>query len=82
MQTQDFYSSSTQPDLHTFYSNFNPKLKVLLFQGFQTKPSSNIIELWFQSTLLNFWLHVPFTILKRYLTLEQPFKLYPTLENP
>ena len=56
MQIQDFYSGSTQPDLHPFSSNFNPKLEVPLIQGFQPKPSSNIIGLWFHSTFLNFWL--------------------------
>ena len=70
MQTQDFYSGSAQPDLHSFFSSFNPKLEVPLIQGFQTKPSSNTIELWFQSTLLDFWLQKPFTLLKRYPTLE------------
>ena len=56
MQTQDFYSGSTQPDLRPLSSSFNPKLEVSLFQGFKTKPSSNTIELWFQSTILDFWL--------------------------
>ena len=74
MQTQNFYSGSTQPGLYSLFSSFNPKLEVPLFQGFQTKPSSNRIGLWFQHTLLDFWLQSPFTILKRYLTLEQPFK--------
>ena len=36
MQIQDFYSSSTQPDLHLPLSNFNLKLEVPLIQGFQT----------------------------------------------
>ena len=44
MQIQDFYSGSTQPDLHPFSSNFNPKLEVPLIQNFQIKPSSNIID--------------------------------------
>ena len=70
MQIQDFYSGSAKPDLRPLPSSFNPKLEVPLIQGFQTKSSSNTIELWFQSTLLDFWLTVPFTIFKRYLTLE------------
>ena len=72
MQIQDFYSGLAQPDLRPLSSSFNPKLEVPLFQGFQTKPSSNIIGLWFQSTLLDFWLQAHFTILKRYPTLENP----------
>ena len=56
MQIQDFYSGSAQPGLHPLFSSFNPKLEVSLFQGFQTKPSSNTIGLWFQSTILDFWL--------------------------
>ena len=60
-----FYSGSAQPDLHPLSSSFNPKLEAPLIQGFQTKPSSNTIGLWFQA---------PFTILKRYPTLEQPLK--------
>ena len=56
MQTQDFYNGSAQPDLHPLSSNFNPELEVPLIQGFQTKPSNNTIGLWFQFTLLNFWL--------------------------
>ena len=74
MQTQYFYSGSTQPDLRPLFSSFNPKLEVSLFQGFQTKPLSNTIILWFQSIFLDFWLQAPFTILKRYPTLEQPLK--------
>ena len=74
MQIQDFYSGSAQPDLHPLSFNFNLKLEVPLFQGFQTKPSSNTIGLWFQFTILDFWLQVPFTNFKKYLTLEQPFK--------
>ena len=74
MQTQYFYSDSMQPDLRPLSSNFNLKLQVSLFQGFQTKPSSNKIGLWLQSTLLDFWLKTPFTILKRYLTLKQSLK--------
>ena len=74
MQTQDFYSGSAQPNLHPFSSNFNPKLDVPLFQDFQTKSSSNIFGLWFQSTLLDFWLQALFAILKKYPTLEQPLK--------
>ena len=74
MQTQDFYSGSAQPGLCPLSSSFNPELEVPLFQGFQTKPLSNAIRLWFQSTLLDFWLQGPFTILKRYRTLEQPLK--------
>ena len=74
MQIQDFYSGLVQPDLHPLSSSFNPKFEVPLFQGFQTKPLSNTIGLWFQSTILDFWLQTPFTILKRYLTLEQPLK--------
>ena len=53
MQTQDFYSGSAFPDLRLLSSSFNTKLKVPLIQGFQTKPSSNTIGLWFQSTHLN-----------------------------
>ena len=71
MQTWDFYSGSAQPNLRPLSSNFNPKLEVLLFQSFQTKPSSNTIGLWFQFTLLDFWLQAPFTLIKRYPTLEQ-----------
>ena len=82
MQIQDFYNGSTQSGLRPLSSIFNPKLKVLLFQGFQTKPSSNTIGLWFQSTILDFWLQAPFTILKRYSTLKQSLKWYPTLKNP
>ena len=74
MQIQDFYSGSTQPDLCPLPSNFNPKLEVPLIQGFQTKPSSNTIGLWFQSALLDFWLQAPFTLLKRYPTFEQALK--------
>ena len=69
-----FYSGSAQPDLHPLSSSFNPKLEAPLIQGFQTKSSSNTIGLWFQSTLLDFWFQAPFTILKRYPTLEQPLK--------
>ena len=69
-----FYSGSAQPGLHPLSSNFNLKLEVPLIQDFQTKPSSNTIGLWFQSTLLDFWLQIPFTLLKRYPTLEQPLK--------
>ena len=54
MQIQDFYNGSTQSGLRPLSSIFNLKLKVLLFQGFQTKPSSNTIGLWFQSTILDF----------------------------
>ena len=71
MQTQDFYNNS---DLRPLFCNFNPKFEVPLFQGFQTKPSSNTIGLWFQSILLDFWLQASFTLLKRYPTLEQPLK--------
>ena len=74
MQAQNFYSGLTQFGLCLLSSSFNPKLEVPLFQGFQTKPSSNTMGLWLQSTLLNFWLQAPFTILKRYLTLEQHLK--------
>ena len=74
MQIQDFYSGLVQPDLRPLSSSFNPKLEVPLFQGFQTKSLSNTIGLWFQSTLFNFWLQAPFTILKRYLTFKQPLK--------
>ena len=81
MQTQDIYSGSAQPDLCPLSSSFNPKIEVPLFQDFQTKPSSNTIGLWFKSTLLDFWLQTPFTIFKRYPTLEQPLKWYPILEN-
>ena len=70
MQTQ-VYSGLAQPDLHPLSFSFNPKLEVPLIQGFQTKPSSNIIGLWFQFTLLDFWLQAPFTLLKRYHTLEK-----------
>ena len=73
MQTQDFIvirHGSAQLGLHPLSSSFNPKLKVPLIQGFQTKPSSNTIGLWFQYTILYFWLQAPFTNLKRYLTLE------------
>ena len=45
MQTQDFYSDSAQPNLRPLSSNFNPKLEVLLTQGFQTKFSNNAIGL-------------------------------------
>ena len=45
MQIQDFYSGLAQPDLRPLSSSFNPKLEVPLFQGFQTKPSSNTIGL-------------------------------------
>ena len=45
MQIQDFYNGSTQPDLRSLFSNFNPKLEVSLIQGFQTKPSNNTIRL-------------------------------------
>lgn len=45
MQIQYFYGGLVQPDLHLLSFNFNLKLKVLLIQNFQTKPSSNIIEL-------------------------------------
>ena len=81
MQTQGFYNGSAQPTLHSLSSSFNPKLEVLLIQDFQHKPSSNTIGLWFQSTFLYFWLQAPFTILKRYSTLEQPLKWYSTLKN-
>ena len=70
MQTQDFYSGSAKLSLRPLSSSFNPKLEVPLIQGFQTKPSSNTIGLWFQSTFLDFWLQAPFTNLKKYLTLE------------
>ena len=75
MQIQDFYSGSAQSGLRSLSSSFNPKFEVPLFQGFQTKFSSNTIGLWFQSTLLDFWLQAPFTFLKKYPTLEKlPFK--------
>ena len=45
MQTQDFYSGLVQLDLRSLSFTFNPKLEVSPFQGFQTKPSSNIIGL-------------------------------------
>ena len=45
MQTQDFYSGLTQPDLHPLSSTFNSKFEVPLIQGFQTKPLSNMIGL-------------------------------------
>ena len=70
MQTQDFYSGSAKLGLCPLSSSFNPKLEVPLIQNFQTKPSSNTIGLWFQSTFLDFWLQAPFTNLKKYLTLE------------
>ena len=63
-----------QPSLHPLSSNFNHKLEVPLIQGFQTKPSNNTIEIWFQFTFLDFWLQAPFTLLKKYPTLEQPLK--------
>ena len=71
MQTQEFIVVRAKPSLHPLSSSFNPKLEVPLIQGFQTKPSNNTIELWFQFTLLDFWLQVPFTLLKRYPTFEQ-----------
>ena len=74
MQTQDFYSDSAQPNLRPLFSSFNPKLEVPLIQGFQSKPSRNTIGLWFKLILLDFWLQTPFTISKRYLTLERPIK--------
>ena len=37
MQTQDFYSDLAQLDLHSLFSNFNFKLEVPLFQGFDYK---------------------------------------------
>ena len=74
MQTQDFYRGMAQPGLCPLSSSFNPKLEVSLIQDFQPKPLSNTIGLWFKSTLLDFWLQAPFTISKRYLTLEQPLK--------
>ena len=74
MQTQDFYSGSEQPDLNPLSSSFNPKLELPLIQGFQTKPSSSTNGLWFQSTILDFWLQASSTLLKRHSTLEQPLK--------
>ena len=71
-----------QPNLRTLFSNFNHKFEVPLIQGSQHKASSNTIGLWFQSTLLDFWLQAPFIILKRYPTFEQPLKWYLTLKNP
>ena len=56
MQTQDFYRGMAQPGLCPLSSSFNPKLEVSLIQDFQPKPLSNTIGLWFQSTLLDFWL--------------------------
>ena len=81
MQTQDFIVVQRNPAYIHYLSSFNPKLEAPLIQGFQAKPSSNTIELWFQSNFLNFWLQAPFTLLKRYPTLEQPLKWYPTFEN-
>ena len=43
------YSDSVQPGLHPLSSSFNLKVEVPLILGFQTKPSSNTIGLWFQS---------------------------------
>ena len=80
MQTR-VYSGSAQPGLHPLSYSFNPELEVPLIQGFQTKPSSNTIGLWFQFTLLDFWLQAPFALLKSYPTLEQPLKCYPSLEK-
>ena len=56
MQTQDFYSGLAQPNLCSLSFSFNLKFEVLLIQDFQTKPSNNSIRLWFQYTLLDFWL--------------------------
>ena len=42
-----FYSGLAQPGLHPLSSSFNPKLEVPLIEGFQTKPSSKTIGLWF-----------------------------------
>ena len=70
MQTQDFTVIRRNP-AYPHSSSFNPKLEVSLIQGFQTKASSNTIKLWFQFTLLDFWIQAPFTLLKRYPTLEQ-----------
>ena len=72
MQTQDFYSGSVQSDLHPLSSSFNPKLEVPLFQGFRTKPSSNTIGLWFQSTLLDFGSKHPLQTLKDIILLNNP----------
>ena len=47
MQIQDFYSGSAQPDLYPLSFIFTPKIEVSIIQGFQTKPLSNTIELWF-----------------------------------
>ena len=63
-------------------SSFNSKLEVPLFQGFQTKPSSNTIGLWFQSTLLDFWLQATFTIFKRYPLLNNLSSDTPHLRIP
>ena len=64
IELQYFYCGSKEPDLRPLSSSFNSKLEVPLIQGFQTKHLSNTIGLWFQSTLLDFWLQAPFTILK------------------
>ena len=82
IQIQYFYSDSMEPNLRPLSSSFNSKLEVPLIQGFQTKHLSNTIGLWFQSTLLDFWLQAPFTILKWYLTFEKSPKWHSTLGNP
>ena len=75
MQTQDFIVARRNPAyIHSSIASILIKLEVPLIQSFQTKPSSNTIGLWFQFTLLDFWLQALFTLLNRYPTLEQPLK--------
>ena len=64
MQTQDLYSGLAQPNLRSLSSNFNLKFEVLLIQDFQTKPSNNLIGLWFQYTILDLWLQIVISHIK------------------
>ena len=80
MQTREFivvrhflaYIHSLQPP---------NRVRVPLSWSFNQASNLFTIGLWFQFTLLDFWLQAPFTLLKRYLTLEQHLKWYLSLEK-
>ena len=69
MQTQEFIVVRRNP---AYIHSPQPPNRVRVPLAWSFNQASNLltIGLWFQFTLLDFWLQAPFTILKRYLTLE------------
>ena len=69
MQTQEFIVVRRNP---AYIHSLQPPNRVRVPLAWSFNQASNLltIGLWFQFTLLDFWLQAPFTILKRYPSLE------------